>query len=93
MIPPLRFTEVSAASAPMPKALATALLLCAVSTSRGTSSPVCSSATNWVLTLLNHTWWREGARKPLLAVQRRASASLSFRRTATLPVEVFPKSL
>ena len=38
MIPPLRFTNVSAASRPMPNDLATELLLLAVRTSLGTSS-------------------------------------------------------
>jgi hypothetical protein len=91
--PALRLTDVSSFRDGTPKARATPLRLLAVSTRRATCSPVASSVRNCVLTLLNHDWCSDGARKPVLAAPRRAKSVVNSKRVATLPVSRLPKSL
>src|SRR5438093_3014986 len=88
--PRLAFRDVSSFNGGMPNASVTRLRLLLVSTCCGSSAP--ATVTNCVLTLLNHTWWSEGARKPLLRAPRRAKPGTSSSRAATFPVTVLPKS-
>src|SRR5437588_11633968 len=71
--PPLRFFEVSGRSACAPRALAIPLLTGAVQTSNGSILPVAGLRMNFVATLENHDWLRDGARKPVLAAARKIS--------------------
>ena len=90
--PRLRLTDVSCLSGGTPNVCVTRLSLLLVRMRLGTRAPLVSS-TNWLLTLLNHTWPSEGARKPVLAAARRASAGTTWNRVATFPFTVPPKSL
>src|SRR3989442_5899008 len=89
--PRLAFRDVSSFNGGMPNASVTRLRLLLVSTCCGSSAP--ATVTNCVLTLLNHTWWREGARKPLLRAPRRARPGTSSSRAATFPEQRFPGTL
>src|SRR5207248_9143484 len=88
----LRLTDVSCFRGGTPNVWVTRLALLLVRMRLGTRAPLVSS-TNWLLTLLNHTWPSEGARKPVLAAARRASAGTAWNRVATFPLTVRPKSL
>src|SRR2546422_8368364 len=75
--PRLAFSDVSSFNGGMPNASVTRLKLLLVSTCCGSRAP--ATVTNCVLTLLNHTWWSERARKPLLRAPRRARDRKSTR--------------
>src|SRR5207249_3550790 len=91
-IPALRFTDVSSPRSGMPNAFVTRLWLLLVRTRLRIRLPLASMA-NWLLTLLNHTWPREGARNPVLAAPRTATRGATSRREATFQLNVRPKSL
>ncbi len=90
--PTLRLTDVSCLSGGTPNVWVTRLSLLLVRMRFGTRLPL-ASITNWLLTLLNHSWPSEGARKPVLAAARRPSAGTTWNRVATFPLTVPPKSL
>ena len=69
--PALTLTDVSSVRSGIPNAFVTRLWFVLVRTLRG--SRVAPTGTNCVLTLLNHTCWSEGARKPELTAARSAT--------------------
>ena len=75
MKPKLKLVEVSSSSGWAPRARATALSTRKVPTSSGVSTP--ATSTNWVEMLLKFDWWSDGARKPVDAVARTATSSLT----------------
>src|SRR2546429_9875624 len=88
--PRLAFRDVSSFNGGMPNASVTRLRLLLVSTCCGSSAP--ATVTKCVLTLLKHTWWSEGARKPLLREPRRARTGTRQSSTVNLPVHELQQS-
>src|SRR4029077_16461290 len=70
--PPLRFFEVSGRSGCAPRPFAMGLSTGGVQTSKGATFPL-ESRRKFVLTVENHDWPREGARKPVLAAALKMS--------------------